>query len=189
MGVGTMIVNIRGCNGSGKSAIARAFLATPGTCEIALAPYTTAKGAPRSVMGYEAGDLIVIGPYRTPCGGCDAIPTQALVKESVRLAARRARHVLFEGVIISTLFSGYLTLSEELRTAGQDYLWAYLDTPLAVCLARIQARNGGKTIKEQLVADKVKSIDATRRKAAAAGERVLTLPGDHAVEILREVMG
>ncbi len=61
-------------------------------------------------------------------------------------------------------------------------VWAYLDTPIEVCLARIQARNGGKPIKEDLVRDKIKSIEATRYKAKAVDERTVVIPYLSAVE-------
>lgn len=164
------IINLRGCNGSGKSTAARALLAA-GASEIELAPYTTPRGQRRAVLGYyvPALDLVVVGPYRTECGGCDAVKTQDLVCDSVRLAAGHASNVFFEGVIVSTLFSRYLSLSEEVG----GMTWAYLDTPIEVCLERIQRRNGGSPIKEDLVRDKVKSVAATRTKAIAAGERIL----------------
>jgi len=191
------IVNLRGTNGSGKSTVARALIEAGETREIDLAPYTTAAGKPRSVTGYAVPslDLIVVGPYRTACGGCDAIKTQDLVKESVRLAANRAKHVFFEGIIISTLYSGYRVLSDELRAAGHHYCWVYLDTPIDVCLERIQARNGGKLIKEALVEDKVKSIKATFNKAFRAcygdlpnaGEDVLMVDHLDAIDSVKEL--
>ncbi len=194
-----MIINLRGTNGSGKSTVARGLLEGLETREVELAPYLTPGGVPRVVAGLyaPARDLIVVGPYRTACGGCDAIKTQDLVKESVRRAAALACHVFFEGVIISTLYSGYRALSDELRAAGHHYTWAYLDTPLEVCLARIQARNGGKPIKENLVSDKMRSIQATFDKAHAAcydfnnpNEREDVLLVDHteAIDQVRELL-
>lgn len=194
-----MIINLRGPNGSGKSTVAYGLIAKGEKSnleEVELASYTTPGGAERVVTGYwiHPLDLIVIGPYRTACGGCDAIKTQSLVKESVIIAAAAAKHVFFEGVIVSTLFRGYQELSIALKArkvcmystldrkpvksgSGKfgPMIWAYLDTPLEVCLDRIQQRNGGKPINEQLVADKVRSIAATRTKAEAAGERTTTI--------------
>jgi hypothetical protein len=167
------ILNLRGCNGSGKSTIARALFQGEDYHEIDLAPYHTPKGALRHVAGYlvPSRSLVVVGPYRTDCGGCDAVKTQDLVCESVRMAAVRAPNVFFEGVIVSTIFQRYYALSRELG----GMVWAYLDTPLEVCLARIQARNGGKEIKEYKVAEKLPMIGSTRRRANAARERVETV--------------
>lgn len=177
--VDCVIINLRGTNGSGKSTVARAF---PGE-GVTLAPFSTPKGKLRHVVGNYSKefDLIVVGPYRTECGGCDAIGTQDQVCESVASAAGLAEHVLFEGVIVSTLFERYRKLS--LRLGGM--VWAYLDTPVELCLARIAARNGGKPIKEELVRDKVRSIESTRRKALAAGERVEIVDHTRAIEVVK----
>jgi thymidylate kinase len=178
-----MIINIRGTNGSGKSTIARDFL---GDAIVELAPYQTPKGARKNVMGYHNRglDLIVVGPYRTACGGCDAIKTQDLVKESVRIAAKKAQHVLFEGFIVSGIYSGYRALSQELG----GITWAYLDTPIEVCFARIQERNGGKSIKEYKVVEKNKEIESTRLKAKRDGEKVVTIPYESAIEAVRGML-
>lgn len=175
------IVNLRGTNGSGKSTVARKlFSSGAGAKEIDLAPYYTPKGQKRYVIGYEVpeNDLIVVGSYRTECGGCDAIKTQDLVCEAVRHASGLAAHVFFEGVIVSTLFSRYMNLSKELG----GLVWAYMDTPLDVCLERISRRNGGKAIKTELVANKLRSINNTRLKASLARERVADIDHERAVE-------
>lgn len=179
------IVNLRGTNGSGKSTVARALLGPEHLRQPAiLAPYRTPKGAQRYVQGTlnPELDLIVVGPYRTDCGGCDAIKTQDLVKESVRIAATLARNVLFEGIIISTLYSGWATFAE-----STPFTWAYLDTPVELCLARIQERNGGKPIKENLVRDKHAAIERTRLKAVSAGHPTALIDHRRAAEQVREL--
>lgn len=188
-----MIVNLRGTNGSGKSTVAFDLMRRDKkTYAIELAKYQTPKGAPRCVTGYFVPDLdlIVVGRYETACGGGDGIPTQQLVKDSIMLATRKARNVFFEGVIISTIFQGYYELATKLRARGHAFVWAYLDTPLEICLARIQTRNGGEPIKEDLVANKVRAIASTRVKAMAAKEQVQDVRYDNAtkdvLKILRE---
>lgn len=183
-----MIINLRGTNGSGKSTVARALMGTDPE-EVELAEFQTPAGKWRQVIGYRnpALGLIVVGPYRTDCGGCDGVKTQDLICEAVTSAAKDFnQHVFFEGVIVSTLFSRYAKLADEL---GRDeFVFAYLDTPLAVCLKRIQKRNGGKPIKEDLVADKVRAINSTRHKADAAGYRVEVLPYRSATERILEMI-
>ena len=168
-----MIVNLRGANGSGKSTVAHSFIKQSVACQVVpLASYSTPTGAARAVTGYwlKDMDIIIVGAYRTQCGGCDGIKTQDLVCESVRLARQICANVLFEGVIVSTLFQRYADLARELNP--KEFIFAYLNTPLKTCLARIQKRNCGKTIKEDLVADKVKAIHSTMLKANAEGLRI-----------------
>lgn len=191
-----MIVNIRGANGTGKSTLVSRFIDEGGgrSHMVDLASFVSGKkNTPKRVEGYGctiAGKgIVVVGAYRTDCGGCDGIKTQALVKDSVMRAAKIADHVIFEGVIVSTIFQGYADLNNTLRDQGHDYLWAYLDTPLDVSLARIQQRNGGKPINEALVADKFRSIQRTQTKALDAGFHVTQLPYNDAFEHLKREMG
>lgn len=180
-----MIINLRGPNGSGKSTVAFKLIALGAESPIQLARYETPKGAERFVEGYyiPSLDLIVVGAYRTACGGCDGIKTQDLVKSSAHIARGMARHVFFEGVIVSTLFGGYYELSKGLREEfGEGLTWAYLDTPRAVCLERIQKRNGGVSILEYRVDEKIKCCDSTRARALAAGEDVRDVNYKHAVK-------
>ena len=182
-----MIIDLRGPNGSGKSRVVFDLLKL-GNKEIDLVDYPNAKtGKTNYVRGYEVPKLglIVVGRYATACGGCDGIKTQDLVCEAVRVASTRASHVLFEGVIVSTLFSRYLELSQSL---GLPYTWAFLDTPLDVCLARIYERNGGKQINETLVKGKWETIRRVREKAEAAGERYKIIDHERATVAVRRLL-
>ena len=101
-----MIINLRGTNGSGKSTVAFELIARDKKAQkINLAYYETPKGAERHTQGIYLPkmDLVIVGKYDTSCGGCDGIPTQELIKTSVLSAWARAEHVLFEGVIVSSL--------------------------------------------------------------------------------------
>ena len=49
-------------------------------------------------------------------------------------------HVIFEGLLISHLFSRYAMLDRELFAQGIPFVWAFLDTPLEICLDRVRAR-------------------------------------------------
>lgn len=189
-----MILNLRGTNGSGKSTVALALLNEyrADKPSLPLAMYTTPKGAERYVEGYHIKklDLIIVGAYKTACGGCDGIKTQDLICSAVRAAFSDANNVFFEGVIVSTLFSRYHALARELGSKSPQgrFCWAYLDTPLETCLTRIQARNGGKEIKENLVASKVRAIASTRAKAEAAGEWVETIDHQDAIRAVKRLL-
>lgn len=186
-----MIINLRGTNGSGKSTVAFALMGKRPQ-EVELAEYQTPAGKWKQVPGYlvKELDLIIVGPYRTACGGCDGIKTQDLICEAVENAFAEANNVLFEGVIVSTLFSRYHALARKLGSKSPQgrFCWAYLDTPLETCLARIQERNGGKEINEGLVASKVRAIESTRLKALEAREWVETIPHAHAVATVKKLL-
>lgn len=169
-----MILNIRGTNGAGKTTLVRELMAT----------YETVKehNAAGKVTGYVVDSrppLKVIGSYENVCGGCDGIHTQQEAKDRVR-AAHATHDVVFEGVLISTIFGPWLEFSKE----NGGMIWAFLDTPLEVCLERIQIRNGGKPIKTEQVQAKRDSMHKIASKATAAGERVIMLPWQNPLPVL-----
>lgn len=181
------VINIRGTNGSGKSFLLRRWMV-----------YNNARPQPQrnNLLGgsslsapaewYQLEDGgIVIGCYDQDCGGCDRIKTTEAVREAIQSArARKPKYVIFEGVIISTVFESWHEFSKKIG----GMLWVYLDTPLAVCLERIQQRNRGAKINENLVHNKIKSIESTRRKAVAAGERVVALHWENAFVEFQQLM-
>lgn len=184
-----MIINLRGANGSGKSTVAVELLnkAQP----VDLGWYKTKAGKDKAVEGYGSSTgLVTVGKYATDCGGCDGIPTQDLICDAVRKASGLpgAANVIFEGVIVSTIFMRYLELDREMTKLGHKFIWAFLDTPVEVCLERIYKRNGGKEIKEQLVHDKIKSIKATRHKALAVDRCVVDIDHTRATEHVRDIL-
>lgn len=195
-----MIINIRGTNGSGKTTLARAFQ-EPGARVVDLAQYSKptksepdrklwSTGVLSEVPGL--GKVICVGPYHTPTGGMDALPSFDVNQDAINAAARMADHVICEGVLASTVAGSWLKFFSQFDYPDHEPVIAYLDTPVDVCLQRIrerQARAGKvREIKEDQVRDKVRAINATRAKFDAAGIRTIDLPhqGTLAAEALRD---
>jgi hypothetical protein len=132
-----MIVNIRGTHGSGKSTIVKELL-------------TRYNAQPvrdlnvKKPLGYQmnscAGRLYVVGPYETACGGCDAIQPYALIWPRVVKFAEQG-HVVFEGALVS---SSYGNIGRDSEVYGDKFVFAFLNTPLEVCLERIRKRREAK---------------------------------------------
>ena len=121
--------------------------------------------------------------------GCDRISRQDDVKAALLGAAALpgVDLVVFEGIIVSTIFLPWL----EWEKANGGMWWAFLDTPLEVCLARIQQRNGGVAVKEDQIAGKHKTIAEVRRKvlgAYPAGGRVITIRWQTALKDMKETV-
>jgi len=83
--------------------------------------------------------LYVVGSYTQTCGGCDTIPTQDWMCSLVRYWSQFG-NVLFEGLLMSHLFARYKALCGELTSYGERYIWAFLDTPIEVCIERTKQR-------------------------------------------------
>lgn len=146
----SVIVNIRGTSGSGKSTLVRKLMGTAASVEPLvfrrLDEHTTrhdkaaADQKPTDYrLDHPLGDIFVVGRYETACGGCDGIKTQDEICDRVRHYAQFG-HVVFEGLLISHLFSRYEALARELQGKGHRYVTAFLNTPLDVCLQRVQQR-------------------------------------------------
>lgn len=130
------IVNIRGCNGSGKTTIVRRFLDR--------LPVQALGGKPGRPAGYQVDatawgiqtPVYVIGSYENTCGGTDGINTQEEIVKRVTQAHAHG-HVLVEGLLMSKSSDGGLT-APALRNLGA--IFAFLDTPWDTCLERVLAR-------------------------------------------------
>jgi hypothetical protein len=130
------IVNIRGCNGSGKTTIVRRFLD-----KLSNEPLGGKPGRP---AGYKVDaspwgintPVFVIGSYENACGGADGINTQEEIAERVVKGFGHG-HVLVEGLLMSKS-SAKGHVAPILKEHGA--IFAFLDTPWDVCLERVLAR-------------------------------------------------
>lgn len=130
------IVNIRGCNGSGKTTIVRRFLQR--------LTVTPLGGKPGRPLGYRvdasswgiATPVYVVGSYENTNGGADGIKTQEEIVDRVQKAHAHG-HVLVEGILMSKSSEGGVC-APALR--GMGAIFAFLDTPWETCLERVLAR-------------------------------------------------
>jgi hypothetical protein len=85
--------------------------------------------------------LFIVGPYTTPCGGCDAVQPFADILPRVVEADALGWHVLFEGALTSTTYGAIGKASE---AYGNRFAFAFLDTPLALCIDRVNRRRAAR---------------------------------------------
>lgn len=131
-----MIINVRGTSGSGKTTVVRELMAR---ANLVAKIGDNAKKPDAYRLAFPLFDLYVIGSYENVCGGCDAISTQDEICNRVRCYAPMG-HVLLEGLLMSHVFSRYAALAMELQRQEISSIFGFLDTPLDVCLARVNAR-------------------------------------------------
>lgn len=199
-----MIINIRGTNGSGKTHLARQLIgadAQPVDLVWYDAPTKKAPDRKLSVEGWGQPDaFFAVGSYKQGCGGMDTIPSFDLQQQAVLRAARweglaghAPRDIVCEGVLASTVAGSWLEFFRHFPSAGHNVLIAYLDTPLELCLERITARQiaakgEAREIKTDLVANKIRAIEATREKFKAAGIMTVTLRHGSTLSDLQEAL-
>lgn len=130
-----MIIKLHGTSGSGKTTVARKLIESA----------ATKKDLPnlgRRPSGYELWidglqrPLYVLGPYETVCGGLDALGE---ADDHIRLLLEYGPkgHVFYEGLLQSGFYGRIGAASEQF---GDDHVFAFLDTPIDLCIERIKAR-------------------------------------------------
>lgn len=171
-----MLVNLRGNSGSGKSTIVRAIMKKA----IVEGLDRDSKMRPRNyrvvLKGFKK-HLFVIGRYETQCGGVDTISSTAELFARVDKYAKQG-HVLFEGLLISSYWGSF---GEWAKKYKGRIVFAYLDTPLEECLARVTQRRivagNIKPFNETNTRRRAASIEATKARAIADGQRIVTISG------------
>lgn len=117
-------------------------------------------------------DWIALGTYFNKTGGLDGIRNMECVKTTLyaALGMYPDYDIIMEGILCSTVFSSYSELFHIIENqTGRQVMILSLLPPLEVCLERIQSRNGGKPIKEDLVAGKRVSVARSHEKFKQEG--------------------
>ena len=136
-----LIVNLRGCNGSGKTHAVRAFLERLPNEKLNVQQLKSGKIRP---AGYKVDatswgiqkPIYVIGSYENACGGLDGIATQNEAALRI-LQMYEYGHVLAEGLLASKSGANGILMSS---LKGSNVLCGFLDTPWEVCVERVLAR-------------------------------------------------
>jgi hypothetical protein len=170
--VGRRVVNVKGANGSGKSTIPLQLQQSDPDSFIVVSDTFGPKQVVATV--FPSYGWLALGEYRTQCGGCDAIGAGDDIQLSLRLAWLLDYDILFEGVIVADIRSTYhqllVHLNNSERYADRRAIMLFPTTTVEECLRRIQARNGGKPINEQLVRDKHENNRKSREWYLAEGK-------------------
>ena len=166
------ILKIHGCSGAGKTTAVRELMKHCGSLPI----WNGTKPEAYS-LGTTDFPTYVLGSYENTCGGMDTVGSAAEVIELVDKYTKLG-NVVFEGLLQSTYYG---KMGEHSRQYGDKYVYAFLDTPIELCLERVVARRAasGRNNKfnPQLTRDKHETIAALQRK--------LVLQGFHRVVMLR----
>ncbi len=174
------LVNIRGCNGSGKSTIPIAMLESDNYAfELVWHP----EGNKERVLAtvFPSYNYAAIGHYHSKCGGMDSIKTTDDIKTAVKIMWNFDYNIIMEGIMASTVRQTYIDLFLSLNEENylvRDIIIYNLLPPLEVCLQRIQARNGGKPIKEELVRNKMRMVENNVQHFKNAGFKSLKVSNE-----------
>lgn len=192
-----MIVNLRGCSGAGKSypgfRLLREF--GPPVEEVKTTEYF-GRQRPKLVAQVLPGGLCLAGRYtmkkstRTGgvgySGGVDGFYPMDELQRLIEDLAARYEHVLVESLLISGTYQRWLDFSLE-HGGPEGTTFATLDTPLELCLERVQQRNGGKPVKEDQIERHRKQVLRCASKFTAAGARSLMIDHTRSYEQVRDL--
>lgn len=154
-----MIVKLAGTSGSGKSTFTLEFMKlwtftpalwTPDKPKIKEYVATVRKSDP---LGKRFHRVVVLGDYRSPCGGMDRVAdkTQRYAMVARYSTVEHAKTlVLCEGLI----FGGVYGVTEGLGVLSEKspvpWVYAFMGTPLEVCLERCRQRRAARGVVEPM---------------------------------------
>lgn len=174
-----MIIKLHGTSGAGKSTAVRALMDLGKAVPLGDKP---SKPEAYCVLMRDLDlPVYVLGSYENQCGGMDGITS---VDEQISLIHKYAKlgNVLYEGLLLSTYYG---KLGAAVKQYGTNHVWAFLDTPMEVCIERVKQRRLSKgnemPFNEENTRSRQRAIDSLRRKREAAGDRVVTIHHDQLV--------
>lgn len=155
-----VLVNIRGCNGSGKSTIPLSMMCDP-DMYVYVAEYNGKQLKIATV--FPNYSWVALGTYFNKTGGMDLFRGNDIIKFAIMevLSKFKEYDIIMEGVIASTVRSTYINLFKEIELLYPDRKIIILSIipPIEVCVQRVKERNGGKEVIEKYIFDKWKVVD------------------------------
>jgi len=70
------------------------------------------------------------------CGGTDQIKSQIEITDRIEKFAKKGKVVVFEGLLVSGLYSRYKEFAGKLAKKGHHFIWAFIDIPIERCIDR-----------------------------------------------------
>lgn len=166
-----VLVNIRGCNGAGKSTIPMSMMDDP---EMYVHEITGSDGKKISAITvFPTYKWVALGTYFNKTGGLDTLKNNEITRMTLYAALDLFPEydVLMEGIMASTIRSTYIDLFHEIEGnyKGLKVLIVSLLPPVEVAISRVYKRNGGKPIKEDAVRGKWETVRRNAKYFADAG--------------------
>lgn len=137
------IIKIHGCSGAGKTTAVRSLMDMAEDAEKLWTPDQKKVEAYKLKLAGIVAPVFVLGSYENNCGGMDTVGS---AKEAIMLVHQYESigHVVHEGLLQSTYYGA---MGKDSQRYGDRYIYAFLDTPIEICLQRVVARreaNGSK---------------------------------------------
>lgn len=166
-----MLVNIRGCNGAGKSTIPMSMMDDP---DMFVQELVGSDGKKISALTvFPSYGWVALGTYFNKTGGLDTLKNNDVTRMTLYAALNLFPEydILMEGIMASTIRSTYIDLFHEIESTykGLKVLIVSLLPPVEVAISRVYSRNGGKPIKEDAVRGKWETVERNVKYFSDAG--------------------
>ena len=171
-----LVLKIHGTSGAGKTTAVRDLMEYGEVYP--LGPNPKRPEAYQLIIQSLTSPVYILGPYENTCGGMDGVTS---VDEQIRLIHHYAElgHVIYEGLLLSTYFG---KIGLEMQRYGKNHIWAFLDTPIEVCIERIKARRlaagNEKPLNERNTRERIKPILSLKAKLIRMNQNVVELKYD-----------
>ena len=173
-----VLVNIRGCNGAGKSTIPMSMMDDP---EMYVHEIRGSDGKRMSAITvFPTYGWVALGTYFNKTGGMDTLRDNWTTRMTLYAALDGfpEYNVLMEGIMASTIRSTYIDLFQEVQEYYGDDLTILIISllpPVEVAISRVYSRNGGKPINEEAVRGKWETVAKNVAAFREAGFTSITL--------------
>lgn len=166
-----VLVNIRGCNGSGKSTIPLSMMDDPKMWVHEIVGSDGKKVG--AITVFPSYKWVALGTYFNKTGGLDLSKSNEATKMTLYAALDGFPEydVLMEGIMASTIRSTYEELFREVSDYYNDLTVIILSLipPVETAIARVYQRNGGKPVKEEAIKSKWRTVERNWRYFRDAG--------------------
>lgn len=172
-----MLVNIRGCNGAGKSTIPMSMMDDP---DMYVHEIRGSDGKRMSAITvFPTYGWVALGTYFNKTGGMDTLRDNWTTRMTMYAALDGfpEYNVLMEGIMASTIRSTYIDLFQEVQEYYDDLKVIILSLlpPVEIAISRVYSRNGGKPIQEEAVRGKWETVAKNVSAFGEAGFTSITL--------------
>lgn len=170
-----LLVNVRGCNGSGKSTIPMSMM---DDTYMYVQDIVGSDGKRiSSITVFPLYEWVALGTYFNKTGGLDTLKNNWVTELTLFVALDMFPEydVLMEGIMASTILSTYVDLFNKVQKhyAGVEPkvtpIIVSLVPPFEVALYRVYERNGGKPINEDSVKTKYDTVKRNVKNFRDAG--------------------
>jgi adenylate kinase family enzyme len=167
-----MLIKLHGTSGSGKSTIARALMDR--------AMLTVLDRAYKVDRVDIVRPIYIIGTYNSQCGGCDTLTATEQIEQIHKYAP--LGHVFYEGLLGSEYYG---KLGQASERYGKEHVFAFLDTPIEVCIERVKARRlakgNTKPLNEENTRNRIGKIEKLKSKLLMQDRYVVIIDHKDAV--------